>query len=165
MYNQRTPKGRQGELPNAGSVPCLSVRVGVGRDSFGSLSNSVAAPRMVWSGLVRLTRLGAMGGLGCLRLRHCRGEHGWGKLADPDGITSCGLVDDQGLTLVGDSEAAVQVLKDIDPSTDVAEALGAGRDLETFSVEGDGVVVGDSTLMLEGEDVFWYQIGWPGAVG
>ena len=109
---------------------------------------------MIWRGLVGFTELGHsslavwLGSKGRRFRKDCGGE-----LADPDRMLSGGLIDDQAFVLVGDGETAVQVLVDVDPSSGIANALGARGDLESFPVEGDGVVAGHGALMLEGEDL------------
>jgi len=61
-----------------------------------------------------------------LDLRWCDlRESGRSELADPDGIRRSGLIDDQGVPLVADDQATIEVLKDIDPRLGVADAVGA----------------------------------------
>jgi hypothetical protein len=54
---------------------------------------------------------------------------------------------------VTDDEGAIEALLDLDAGAGVADPIWAWRDLEGVAVEGDGVVVGNGTAMLEAEDL------------
>ena len=63
-----------------------------------------------------------------------------------------GLEDDQELSAIEDSEAAVEVVMEIDGGLGVAAAMDHGRELELVAVERDGVVISDAAAVVEGED-------------
>ena len=90
---------------------------------------------------------------------------GRSELAHPDGIRRGGLIGDQGVALVADGEAPIEVLKDVDAGAGVADAVGARRNAKPVTIEGDGVIVGDGALVFEAEHLVWLEAGGPGAVG
>jgi hypothetical protein len=90
---------------------------------------------------------------------------GRSELAHPDGIRRGGLIADQGVPLVADGEAPTEVLKDVDAGAGLADAVGARGNGRPLSIEGDGVVVGDATVVFEAEHLLWLEIVGPGAVG
>jgi hypothetical protein len=92
-------------------------------------------------------------------------ESGRSELAHPDGIRRGGLIGDQGVPLVADGEAPIEVLEDVDAGAGVTDAVGARGNGKRLSIEGDGVVVGHDAVVLEAEDLLWLEIVGPGAVG
>lgn len=57
------------------------------------------------------------------------------------------------------------MLLDLDTGAGVTETIGAGRDLQPFAIEGDGVVIADGALVFEAEHLLGLQAVRPGTVG
>ena len=127
--------------------------------------DGIETPGMIRWRLVGRARLGdnGLGGL-CLGWRGRMGSRCRRELAHPNRGGGSGLVCCQRSAVVADDERAVQALLNLDTGTRVADTIWAGRDLQPFAVERDGVVVADGTVMFEAEDLLGLQPFRPGAV-
>ena len=87
------------------------------------------------------------------------------ELAHSNWICCGWLIHHQCATFVTNGQRAIQALLDQDASAGITDAVRAGWDLQALAIERDGVIVGDSTPVLEAEDIFPSQVLRPGAIG
>lgn len=99
----------------------------------------------------------------------CRNLPGWfrgrSELPHPRRTRLFRREGDQHPSLIGDAQAAVQLLAHLNPATGIGSPLPIRRDLQGMPGEGEGVVVAHRALVLEAKHGFRVQLGGPLEVG